>query len=155
MGFLPPPAPVMGGPWKAQLCATPPFLPAYWRASVVPEAGPGSHSSLQWEGAETQDNMAWPLEQTSSGGTQGRRQLQRTATLSGTDHAIGAQLGGPCPPPAQMCFHQTEETHLLVFSNKPILHISLHLFGKAHFPLNWAKEGAVSTGPLWRLRNTL
>lgn len=29
----------------------------------------------------------------------------------------GAQTtqSGPCPPPAHTCFHQTEETHLLVF----------------------------------------
>lgn len=30
---------------------------------------------------------------------------------------LGLALGpaGPCPPPAQMCFHQPEKTHLLVF----------------------------------------
>ena len=30
---------------------------------------------------------------------------------------LGLALGpaGSCPPPAQMCFHEPEETHLLVF----------------------------------------
>lgn len=91
-------------------------------------------------GRGPEDHMAPSLEQASSGRTQGRRGLQRTATLLSTDHAIWASwaLSSTCSnvlPP-------NEGNPFTSFSNKPItLRISLRfLFDKACFPLNWAKE---------------
>lgn len=52
--------------------ATPPLLPAYRRARRVPKGGPGSPSSLQWEGAEIQ-KTPWlgPLDKQAQGGCNG------------------------------------------------------------------------------------
>lgn len=43
---------------------------------------------LAGAGKDPEDHTAWSLGQASSGRTQGRRQLHKTATLLGTDHTI-------------------------------------------------------------------
>lgn len=118
MGFPPPPAPITGSLWKALLPhpATPPscLLEGNW--------GPRGWSWLSHlpsvEGAEIQRTTGLsPLDKQAQGGCKGGGgcrglQLCRAQTMQS---GAGPGAGRACPPPAQMCFHQPEETQLLVF----------------------------------------
>lgn len=109
LASLPRLAPLPGGLGEGRggFPATPLLLSAPQRANRVPKAGPGSPSSLPWEGAEIQRTRGSVLGQASSGRMHGRRRLQRLQPCWAQTMQSEA---GPCPPPAQMCFHRPEDT---------------------------------------------
>ena len=104
--------------------ATPPLLPAYRRARRVPKGGPGSPSSLQWEGAEIQ-KTPWlgPLDKQAQGGCNGggggrrlqpcRAQTMQSGAGPGADRVLSSTCSNVLP--------RTRGNPFTSFSNKSIM----------------------------------